>query len=278
MARSNYENRSSGTNPVYRLLIAATLIACGMSTATVEAAESGKFGISLGVFVTDRDSQTRIDGQDPASGTPIDLEDDLGFDKSASVFRVDGYYKFNENHRLDFSVFDLSRSASKQIQKDIEWDGELYPIDTSINASADLNIYKLAYTWSFLQRESGYLGVTAGLYVADVDTAIAAESIAQSSSSSVTAPLPVFGLRGRYDISEHWSFRGSAEVFAIEYGDYTGSLYDIYAGVDYQLFEHVALGVGFNSVQLDVGVTKQNFSGDVDWQYDGGLLFLKFDF
>ncbi|MFT5371830.1 MAG: hypothetical protein ACI9R7_001370 [Lysobacterales bacterium] len=67
-------------------------------------------------------------------------------------------------------------------------------------------------------------------------------------------------------------------MFAIEYGDYTGSLYDIYAGVDYQLFEHVALGVGFNSVQLDVGVTKQNFSGDVDWQYDGGLLFLKFDF
>ncbi|MFT5371829.1 MAG: hypothetical protein ACI9R7_001369 [Lysobacterales bacterium] len=187
-ARFKYENCSSGTNPVYRLLIAATLMACGMSTATAEASESGKFGISLGVFVADRDSQTRIDGQDPASGTPIDLEDDLGFDKSISVFRVDGYYKFNENHRLDFSVFDLFRSASKQIQKDIEWDGELYPIDTSINASADLNIYKLAYTWSFLQRESGYLGVTAGLYVADVGTAIAAESIAQSSSSSVTAP------------------------------------------------------------------------------------------
>ena len=248
------------------------------SPALAQSTDFDRFSISLGVFVTNRDSKTQLDGQIPNSGTPVDLENDLGFDKSDTVFRVDGVFRFNEKHRIDFSAFDLSRSASKQIQKDIEWNGEPFPIDTVVDASLDLNIYKVAYTWSFLRRDKGYLGATAGLYVADVGTSLAAESIGRSSSGGVTAPLPVFGLRGQYDLAEKWSLRGSAEIFAIEYGDFSGSLYDLYAGVDYQLFERMAVGLGINSVNLNVGVTKGNFDGDLDWQYDGGLLFFKFDF
>jgi hypothetical protein len=147
-----------------------------------------------------------------------------------------------------------------------------------VDTSQDLTIYKLAYTWSFLRRDKGYLGASAGLYVADIGASIAAESLGRATSGGVTAPLPVFGLRGQYDLSAKWSLRGSAEIFAIDYGDYNGSLYDVYAGLDYQLLEHVAIGVGVNSVKIDVGVRKSNFNGDFDWRYDGGLLFFKFDF
>jgi hypothetical protein len=129
-----------------------------------------------------------------------------------------------------------------------------------------------------MRRDKGYLGLTAGLYVADIGTGLSAEANALSSSGGVTAPLPVFGLRGQYDFTEKWSFRGSAEIFALEYDDYSGSLYDIYAGIDYQISNRIAVGAGVNSVRINVGVDKANFAGDLDWQYDGGLLFLKFDF
>jgi hypothetical protein len=254
---------------------ATTLV---LATPTTALADDENFSVSLGVFLTNRDSKTRVDGTIPDSGTTVDLENDLGFDKSDTVFRIDGYYRFNEKHRIDFSVFDLSRSASKQIQTEIDWNDTIYPIDTAVNAGLDLAIYKLAYTWSFIRRDRGYLGVTAGLYTADIDTYIAAESIGRSSSGGVTAPLPVLGLRGQYDFSEKWSLRASAEVFAIEYDDFSGSLYDLYAGIDYQITDHVALGAGFNLVNINVGIGKPNLNGDLDWRYDGGLLFLKFDF
>ena len=259
-------------------VLLALLSVSASSSALAQSTDFDRFSISLGVFLTNRDSKAQLDGQIPNSGTPVDLENDLGFDKSDTVFRLDGVFRFNEKHRIDFSAFDLSRSASKQIQKDIEWNGELFPIDTVVDASLDLNIYKVAYTWSFLRRDKGYIGATAGLYVADVGTSLAAESIGRSSSGGVTAPLPVFGLRGQYDLAEKWSLRGSAEIFAIEYGDYSGSLYDVYAGLDYQLLERMAVGLGINSVKLNVGISKGNFDGDLDWRYDGGLLFLKFDF
>jgi len=254
---------------------ATTLVLASPNTAL---ADDENFSVSLGLFLTERDSKTRVDGTIPDSGTPVDLENDLGLDKSDNVFRIDGYYRFNEKHRIDFSVFDLSRSASKEIEKEIDWNDTIYPINTTVDASLDLAIYKLAYTWSFMRRDNGYLGLTAGLYTADIGTSISAESIGRSSSGGVTAPLPVLGLRGQYDFSEKWSLRASAEIFALEYGDFSGSLYDAFASVDYQITDHVALGAGINVVNINVGVSKPNLDGDLDWRYDGGLLFLKFDF
>lgn len=267
-----------GSVPIFLLVGSVILLFSGAPAGAAQSADFDRFSVSLGVFFADRDTRTSVDGDIPGSGTDVDLENDLGFNKSDSVFRFDGYFRFNEKHRLDISAFDLSRTGSKQITEEFVWKDTLYPVDVLVNASLDLSIYRLAYTWSFMRRDNGYLGASAGVYVADIGTSIAAESIGRSSSGGVTAPLPVFGLRGQYDFSEKWSFRGSAEIFAIEYGDYSGTLYDVYAGLDYQLFEHAAIGVGINSVDIGVDITKPNFNGDLNWRYSGGLLFFKFDF
>ena len=72
--------------------------------------------------------------------------------------------------------------------------------------------------------------------------------------------------------------RASAEYFALEYGDFDGSLFDFYAGVDYRLFDLMALGLGYNNVRIDVDVTAADFDGSLDWNYDGALIFVKIDF
>ncbi len=69
-----------------------------------------------------------------------------------------------------------------------------------------------------------------------------------------------------------------SEFFALEYDAFDGSLIDLYAGIDYQLFDHVAAGLGLNSVRIDVGVEDADLSGNLDWRYNGGLLFVKVDF
>jgi hypothetical protein len=274
---STQKQKPVRTGCVSLLLSAVALMFLEIPTAMAQADDDTKFSLSLGVFFTDRNNTTRVDGTG-MDGTPVDLEEDLGLDRSDSVFRIDGYYRFNTKHRLDFSVFDLSRTASKDIEEEIDWNDTIFPIDTTVNSDFDLTIYKLAYTWSFMRRDKGFLGLTAGLYIADFGTRLEAEEIGALESASLTAPLPVIGLRGQYDFTEKLSFRASAEIFALEYEEYSGSLYDIYAGLDYQFFKHVAIGIGFNAVELNVGVTKDKFNGDIDWRYDGGLLFFKFDF
>ncbi len=275
---STQKQEPVGTGYKSLLMPLVALMFLEIPTAMAQADDDTKFSLSIGVFLADRNSKTRVDGTAGLEGTPVDLEGDLALDRSDSVFRIDGYYRFNKKHRLDFSVFDLSRTASKVIEKDIQWDDTLFPIDTTVDSDFDLVIYKLAYTWSFMRRDKGYLGLTAGLYIADFGTRLEAEAIGALESDEVTAPLPVFGLRGQYDFTEKLSFRASGELFALEYEEYSGSLYDIYAGLDYQFFKHVAIGIGINAVKLNIGVSKDRFNGDIDWRYDGGMIFFKFDF
>ena len=40
----------------------------------------------------------------------------------------------------------------------------------------------------------------------------------------------------------------------------------------------MSIGLGINSVTLDVDASKNGFQGSLDWEYTGGLLFFKFDF
>jgi len=202
------------TRTLYIVLLIASLSYLA-APAAADSLEDDRFSLSLGVFFTDRDTEARFDSS-LGDGTDTDLETDLGLDSSDSVFRVDGYFRFSERHRADFSVFDLSRNASIQIVKDIQWGDTLYAIDTVVKTENDLSIYKAAYTYSFLNREDGYLGATFGIYVADWKTSLQEENTGSAEVGELTAPLPVIGLRGEYALSDRWSFRASGEFFFIE--------------------------------------------------------------
>ena len=265
---------------VSRTLYTVLLVA-GLSylaaPAAADSLDDDRFSLSLGVFITDRNTKARFDSS-LGDGTDIDFEKDLGLNSSDSVFRVDGYVRFSERHRADFSVFDLSRKNSNQIEKEIQWGDTLYSIDTVVESDNGLSIYKAAYTYSFLNGEDGYLGATLGIYVADWKVSIEEETTGLAEVGDLTAPMPVIGLRGEYALSDRWSFRASGEFFFVEYDNVDGSLVDIYAGFDYSIRDHLSLGIGFNRVTINVDSTKSSFGGALDWQYSGALAFLKFDF
>ena len=52
-----------------------------------------RFSVSLGAFITTRDTDTRLDSNTLGKGTTINLEEDLGLDTSDSVFRLDSHYR-----------------------------------------------------------------------------------------------------------------------------------------------------------------------------------------
>ena len=228
--------------------------------------------ILLGSFITDRDS-------DAGDGTDLDLEDDLGFETSTNVLRVGGYYWFGKRSRVDVAYFDLSRDASKRIDETIEFGDKIFDINTVVTAENDLSIFKIDYTWAAVSRDRGYLGLVGGLYVGDISMSLSEPTLGTAESDSVTAPLPVIGLRGDYYIGEHFTLRGAAQWFGIEVDDVSGTLRDMYIGADYGFGKRMAVGLAYNRVSMGIEVEKPSgFDGRVDWGYDGYLLYFKMDF
>lgn len=248
-------------------------------SADLALAEDQNWGFSLGAFITDFDTTTNFDSSQGSVGFDTDFEEDLGLDDSDNVFRFDAYYKFNSRHRLDASVFDLSRNGSGILTSEIEFGDKVFEVNSLVETDFDLSVFKVAYSYSLIDGEAGYLGLSGGLYVADAEIALTGVATGfETESASVTAPLPVVGFRGEYQLNDRWTLRGSTEFFFLEFEDFSGSLFDLYGAIDYQLFENVAVGVGANLVELDVDTDGERFIGAFDWKYSGANIYLKFDF
>jgi len=232
-------------------------------------------GIIVGAFITDRQSSTRLDS-DAGDGTEIDMEDDLGLESSTNVARLGGYVWLGKRHRLDGAFFDLSRDSSFPIQETIDFGDETFVINTAVNTQSDLTIIKADYTYAVMARDRGWLGVTAGLYIAESTLSLSQATLGRAETEDVTAPLPLFGLRGEYGINDRITLVGAMQWFGFEADDVDGRLTDFYVGADYGFGERMAVGLAYNRVSMNLGaVEDQGLNARIDWGYDGLLLYFR---
>jgi hypothetical protein len=262
-------------------ILSATILGGVLLLPTTSSAQDDRerASILLGMFITDRATSARLDSNNGDAGSDIDLEDDLGLEDSTTVGRFGGYYWFNPRHRLDFSIFDLSRDASRTIQETIDFGDQTFQINTVVNTSNDLTITKVDYTFAPLSRPRGFLGVIGGLYVSSTKLSLSSPNVGAAESEDVTAPLPVLGVRGEYRATDRIALRGAIQWFGIDTGDVGGRLVDTYIGADYTFGERFAVGLALNDVSLSVEATDDTgWNGELDWGYDGVLLYFKTDF
>jgi hypothetical protein len=260
-------------------LAASISLSLAPASANAQRADRERASVYVGTFITDRNTSARVDSDAGNAGTDIDLEGDLGLKASASVVRAGGYVWISARQRLDLSYFDLSRTASRTIDKTINFDDKTFRINTVVNADNHLTITKLDYTFSFLNKDKWFLGVTGGLYVAQTKLSLSEPTLGVASGEGITAPLPVIGLRGDYAINDRWTLRGAYQWFGLSVDTASGHLTDLYAGVDYGFGKRFAIGLAYDTVSMNVKGSKPgSLNGRLDWGYNGWLLYFKTDF
>jgi hypothetical protein len=235
--------------------------------------------IVIGTFITNRNTNARVDSNTGNPGTDVDLEGDLGLEASTSVTRGGGYFWLTHRQRIDVSYFDLSRTASRKINETINFDDKTFQINTVVTTDNHLTITKVDYTFAFLNKDTWYLGVTGGLYVMSMGLSLSEPTLGTYSSEGLTAPLPVVGLRSEYAFGKHWNLRGAFQWFGIETDGAGGHLTDTYLGVDYGLGKRWAVGLAYDTVSMGIDVNKTgHLNGSLDWGYNGWLAYFKVDF
>lgn len=259
-----------------RVILASVMcVAATTAVAQDERFPDGRSGLYVGVFVTDRDTETRFDSNS-GLGSNINMENDLGLESSMTVARIGGEFWLKRKHKLDFSLFDLSRSATRQIDETIEFGDETFTVNTTVHSTFDFKIAKADYTFAALRRADSYFGLTGGLYVASFKVGMSEATLGTAESEELTAPLPVIGVRGRHRITDRLSVLGYAQWFELEVGDAGGSLRDYLIGGEYRIGRRFDLGLAFNDVSMTVKAEEDNgLRGALQWDYNGWVLYSK---
>lgn len=265
---------------------ACLMAACvGLAVATPALAEGpdlleDPFHVTLGTFLVNSDTEVRVDGK-LGTGTPIDWDKSFGDDGDQTRVRLDGSWRFAKRHKVRAMIFSTSRDDSREFDREIEWDDEIFPVGTKIKGEVDFAVYQVAYEYLFLRRETWELGASAGIHYTTFETKLSATVESQGGTGSGTrkadadlnAPLPVIGLHGTWGFGHDLWLDATAQIFSLSIDEYDGNLQDYRIGLTWQPKSWVGVGVGYNLFSVDVDVDTSGFKGALDWQYDGPIIY-----
>jgi hypothetical protein len=257
-----------------------------LSPLVVAAEEGGKpwerFSLNVGGFITNLNSDFRIGSQTLGTGVDVNVEDALGLDSSVFVFRADALWRFTSNrrHRFDLNYYDLRRSSSKTLQADIQIKDQTFPVGTTVDSLFDLKIIRGAYSYSLFQDNRFDLGLSVGAYVAPIKIRLSSSSSGAVEEESITAPLPVLGLRFDFAITPKLFLKQNIDVFYFQYENFQGGLFDAKVGLEYNIWKYVGVGIAYEYFRLQVKAESDNYPGidmvgKIQFNYGGLLLYGK---
>lgn len=214
-------------------------------------------------------------------GTNVDLTNTLGVDSSTDAFRLDGLYRFNERHAIGLSWYRVGLSGSKSLNEQIQINDQTIAAGASTTTSLNFNIWRLLYNYSFYRNDKVELGVSPGLYMMQTKFNFAAQGAitspttgtfsATSVNEQLTLPLPSIGLVANFNITPKLQFQSRYDFFYLTINNYTGSMFEFYAGLEYRLMKHFAMGAAFDRLTAELrGSGNQGFN--INFSYN--LLYI----
>lgn len=212
-------------------------------------------------------------------GTTVDFTNTLGGDTSTDAFRVDGLYRFNDRHAVGLSWYRVGLSGEKSLNQDIQINDQTISAGATTQTGLSFNTYRLIYNYSFYRNDKVELGISPGLYVMKTNFNFAGQGSINGTVGSttvineqVTLPLPSIGLISNYNITPKLQAQTRFDFFYLSIGQYTGEMFEFYAGLEYRLFQHFAMGAAYD--RLTAGLSGSGNQGfNVDFGYNLAYIY-----
>lgn len=262
-------------------LLAALAVSALPGAALAEQPQDVFWG-ELAYFYPTISSTARLDLTATARpGTVIKLEDDLDLDdrKSTPYFTLG--MRLGDRWRLEFEYYELNRSGSRTLTRQIDWGDSTFPVGVTIDSTFDTTVYRFTGGYSFIKDQTAEAGVGFGLHITDFTTSLSGigsgpnGSVAfQNEKRDTLVPLPTVGLYGTYKVSDQVSLRGRVDFLSFKYDDYDGRLINWMASVDWRFAKNWGAGVGYRYVDYKLDASNPDFRGEINYNFKGPTIFL----
>jgi hypothetical protein len=171
-------------------------------------------------------------------------------------------------------------SGGNTLNHDILINDQIISAGATSQTELSLSVNRLLYTYSFYHNDKVELAASPGLYVMRTQFDFSAQGTingAPGTSTTVnekeTLPLPSIGLVANYNITPKLQFQSRYDFFYLTVGDYTGTMFELYAGLEYRLFKHFAMGAAYD--RLTAGLSGSGEQGfNVDFGYNLAYVYV----
>jgi hypothetical protein len=250
------------------------------SATPVHPALNDKFYFGAGVFLTTTTSSLQVNSN-TGVGASIDMEKLLGLQSNKGV--PDGMFRwrFTDRWRVEVEYFELNRSGTKAIDRDIQVGDTTFPVNTQMNSKFDFSDARVSVGYSFFKTVDKELGVALGAHVLSYNVSLNGTfngNTVGNETAAVTAPLPVISGYGTFALTDRWAVDARLDRFTLSYDAYKGNMTSVAVDILYQPFRHVGFGLGYRAVYIDLSFSATSWSGNAQQSFQGPVAFVTASF
>ncbi|MBN8482990.1 MAG: hypothetical protein J0L88_15500 [Xanthomonadales bacterium] len=258
------------------LLLAGAAVAC--ASAPQARADDDRFSLTVSAFRPSSDT-TLSAGSADVMGQAIDFEDTFSLGQRETRPRLDGMLRLGDRHRLIFNYYDLKRGHSAVLDEDIEFDGQVFPVDTDVSGRFDFTLATLSYEYALVETPTLTVGAQIGAHWAEVEAGVRSdgEPIVDAGTSA-SGGSPALGLRVLGTPGEHWRFGGYVQAFKADVSDIDARFTRAGVFAEYRFVKNVGVQVGYDWFNLKADYAKTSWDGKLDLDIRGPTAGLTFAF
>lgn len=256
-------------------LLGLSALALPLQAMAVEPLDT--FSGRIGGYITDFDTEVRADGE-TSSGTPINLDRDLGLDKSNTIGYVGLTWRPWERHEFGLAYYRNDTDSTRVLERDIEFDGTIYEASATVRTELDVDTYEAYYVWWAASHDTWALGPRFGLVWYQMEMGLSLEADAGgnpvggsvSSKANLDLPAPSIGGSWRWTPGEDWRISADAGYFTADINDIDADVFFGRIGVEWFPWERTGFSLDYTAGRIDADANKTNFRGNADFT-DSGL-------
>jgi opacity protein-like surface antigen len=261
---------------------AVTLMApCVSGAQEVHPAMEAKWWLNLGGFLSAADFEAKANGSIAGVERELDFEQAFGFEDHPSLFMGELGWQFSNNWGVALQYFSSSRDGSRILEEQVEWQDDIFEVGARLDATAAIEVTRFFFSRRFRDRDGHSLKIGAGLHWLNVSATLSGEARIndttrefRASRASAELPVPNIGAWYRYAASENWYLTARVDWLSASIDNYSGDIWNVAAGANYRLTEHVGVGLNYQYFQIAATLTEPNWRGTASWTFSGPFIYL----
>ena len=132
--------------------------------------------------------------------------------------------------------FDARNSRSKVLDRQVNWGDNVYNIGANVTSENEFMVGALGYEYAFMRAPTYEVAASIGLHVTEFTLKLSGDATVNGvptskavQSNSVTAHLPVIGLRGAWVVTPNILLEAQGQFFKIKVDEVDGNWTDFQA-------------------------------------------------
>ncbi len=250
---------------------------------------SSKFIFYAGVYSSTKGIRIGVNGS--TENEIIDFSEKTDFNDNEITLFLNFNWRFARMWTLSSEYFRVKNGISRSIDENFEWGDQIFNAGAGVKLGLNLSMYRVMVGRTITKGQKYEFGVGLGAHTLDIKTYIEGEAYINNedtgegadvsferSSVNIVAPLPNIGTWFFYAPHNKWLLAARVDWFALSVGEYSGNMWNLGAGVNYQFHKNIGVGLKYRYFDFSAKVDKSKWNGSFSMNFQGPLLTINANF